>query len=224
MRSVIRYPGSKARLADWIIGHFPEHRSYLEPFLGSGAVLFQKPRSSIETVNDLDGEVINLFDCIRRDPERLAWEIYNTPYARETYEAADEPVDAYSRAIKLCIRANQGYGFRMVGSAPGWKRDVYGREKAYTARDWCRLPDAVMQAAERLRGVHAQYYEMRKYTALQIAAAFGVKPNQINDYEKSSYANSETQQLAFLVDTMLFRLTMYEQEITQLRNTRAGCR
>ena len=105
MRSVIRYPGSKARLADWIIGHFPEHRSYLEPFLGSGAVLFQKPRSSIETVNDLDGEVINLFDCIRRDPERLAWEIYNTPYARETYEAADEPVDAYSRAIKLCIRA-----------------------------------------------------------------------------------------------------------------------
>ena len=78
MHSVIRYPGSKARLADWIIGHFPEHRSYLEPFLGSGAVLFQKPRSSIETVNDLDGEVINLFDCIRRDPERLAWEIYNT--------------------------------------------------------------------------------------------------------------------------------------------------
>ena len=156
MRSVIRYPGSKARLADWIIGHFPEHRSYLEPFLGSGAVLFQKPRSSIETVNDLDGEVINLFDCIRRDPERLAWEIYNTPYARETYEAADEPVDAYSRAIKLCIRANQGYGFWMVGSAPGWKRDVYGREKAYTARDWCRLPDAVMQAAERLRGVQIE--------------------------------------------------------------------
>lgn len=59
----------------------------------------------------------------------------------------------------------------------------------------------------------AQFYELRKYTALQIAAAFGVKPNQINDYEKSSYANSETQQLAFLVDTMLYRLTMYEQEI-----------
>ena len=59
----------------------------------------------------------------------------------------------------------------------------------------------------------AQYYELRKYTALQIAAAFGVKPNQINDYEKSSYANSETQQLAFLVDTALYRLKMYEEEI-----------
>ena len=37
----------------------------------------------------------------------------------------------------------------------------------------------------------AQFFELRKYTALQIAGAFGVKPNQINDYEKSGYANSE---------------------------------
>lgn len=59
----------------------------------------------------------------------------------------------------------------------------------------------------------AQFYELKKYSALQIAGAFGIKPNQINDYEKSSYANSETQQLAFLVDTMLYRLTQYEQEI-----------
>ena len=59
----------------------------------------------------------------------------------------------------------------------------------------------------------AQFYELKKYTSLQIAGAFGIKPNQINDYEKSSYANSETQQLAFLVDTMLYRLTQYEQEI-----------
>ncbi len=59
----------------------------------------------------------------------------------------------------------------------------------------------------------AQFYELKKYSALQIAGAFGIKPNQINDYEKSSYANSETQQLAFLVDTMLYRLVQYEQEI-----------
>lgn len=59
----------------------------------------------------------------------------------------------------------------------------------------------------------AQFYELKKYTSLQIAGAFGIKPNQINDYEKSSYANSETQQLTFLVDTMLYRLAQYEQEI-----------
>ena len=60
----------------------------------------------------------------------------------------------------------------------------------------------------------AQFFELKKYTALQIAGAFGVKPNQINDYEKSSYANSEMQQLSFLVDTMLFPLKQYEEEIT----------
>ncbi|WP_330657288.1 phage portal protein [Anaerocolumna aminovalerica] len=59
----------------------------------------------------------------------------------------------------------------------------------------------------------AQFFELRKYTSLQIAAAFGIKPNQINDYEKSSYANSESQQLSFLVDTMLYVLKQYEEEI-----------
>lgn len=59
----------------------------------------------------------------------------------------------------------------------------------------------------------AQFFELKKYTALQIAGAFGIKPNQINNYEKSSYANSEMQQLAFLVDTMAYRLRIYEDEI-----------
>lgn len=59
----------------------------------------------------------------------------------------------------------------------------------------------------------AQFFELRKYNALQIGAAFGVKPNQLNDYEKSSYANSEMQQLSFLVDTMLYIIKGYEEEI-----------
>lgn len=58
-----------------------------------------------------------------------------------------------------------------------------------------------------------QFLELRKYSALQVAAAFGIKPDQINDYEKSSYASSEAQQLAFLVDTQLYILKDYEEEI-----------
>ena len=59
----------------------------------------------------------------------------------------------------------------------------------------------------------AQYGEMQKYTALQLAAALGIKPNQLNDYEKSSYANSEMQQLSFLVETVLFIIKQYEDEL-----------
>lgn len=58
----------------------------------------------------------------------------------------------------------------------------------------------------------AQFIDLRKYSALQIAAAFGIKPNQINDYEKSSYSNSEMQQLSFHIDTMLFVMKQYEEE------------
>lgn len=61
--------------------------------------------------------------------------------------------------------------------------------------------------------VDSQFYELKKYSALQIASAFGIKPNQINDYEKSSYSNSEQQQLSFLVDTMQYRLKMWEEEL-----------
>lgn len=59
----------------------------------------------------------------------------------------------------------------------------------------------------------AQFFELKKYTALQIAAAFGIKPNQLNDYEKSSYSNSESQQLSFLVETMLYIVKQYEEEM-----------
>jgi HK97 family phage portal protein len=60
----------------------------------------------------------------------------------------------------------------------------------------------------------SQFFELKKYTALQIAASFGIKPNQINDYEKSSYASAEAQNLAFYVDTLLYPLKLYEEEIT----------
>lgn len=58
-----------------------------------------------------------------------------------------------------------------------------------------------------------QFIDVKKYSALQIAAAFGIKPTQIGDYEKSSYASSEHQQLSFYIDTMLYIIKQYEEEI-----------
>lgn len=59
-----------------------------------------------------------------------------------------------------------------------------------------------------------EFLGLKKYSALQIAAAFGIKPNQINDYEKSSYASAEAQQLAFYVDTLLYIIKQYEEELS----------
>lgn len=158
MNAILKYPGSKWSIADWIISFFPEHHSYLEPFFGSGAVLFNKPRSNIETVNDLDGNVINFFEWVKKDPERLAREIYYTPYARQVYDNAFAavPEDSFGSAVNFCICLNMGHGFRTNGEKVGWKNDVQGREKAYAAVDWCNLPERIIQAAERLRGVQIE--------------------------------------------------------------------
>lgn len=59
-----------------------------------------------------------------------------------------------------------------------------------------------------------QFIEVKQYTSLQIASAFGIKPYQIGDYTKSSYASAEAQQLSFYVDTLLYIVKQYEEELT----------
>ncbi|MCI9086339.1 MAG: phage portal protein [Clostridia bacterium] len=82
------------------------------------------------------------------------------------------------------------------------------------AMNFIPIPNGMKLNPLNLKLTDAQFLEMKKYTALQIAGAFGIKPNQINDYEKSSYANSEAQQQAFLTDTLLVILKGLEEELT----------
>lgn len=64
-----------------------------------------------------------------------------------------------------------------------------------------------------LKLTDSQFLELKQYSALQIASAFGVKPYQVGDYTKSSYASAEAQQLSFLIDTLLYIVKQYEEEI-----------
>ena len=61
--------------------------------------------------------------------------------------------------------------------------------------------------------VNSQFFELQGLTARNIANAFGVKSFQLNDMERSTYANIEQQNAAFYCDTLLNVLTAYEQEI-----------
>ena len=155
-RAIIKYPGAKWRMADWIVSLMPPHRSYLEPFFGSGAVFFCKPPSRIETNNDLDGDIVNLFRVLRDQTEELIRAVSLTPYSREEYmrawdchtsEAVSDPVE---RARISLARYWQAVGSRQIYRA-GWRRDVAGREAAYTLRSWVQLPERMISAAERLK-------------------------------------------------------------------------
>ena len=85
MKSILQYPGSKWRIAKQIVSLLPPHHTYLEPYFGSGAVLFNKSRSDIETINDLDANVVNFFQWLKNDPEKLAHELWYIPYSHSVY-------------------------------------------------------------------------------------------------------------------------------------------
>lgn len=72
-----------------------------------------------------------------------------------------------------------------------------------------------------LKLTDSQYFELKKYSALQIAAAFGIKPTHLNNYDKASYASAEAQNLSFYIDTLLFILKQYEEELNYKLLTQA---
>lgn len=162
MKNLLRYPGSKKRIAPWIISQIPKHHSYLEPYAGGLAVLLNKEPSRIETVNDLDNDVINLFRIIQNEGTRdeLIQKIVYTPYARTEYDNSFpencENLSDVERAKNFLIRSGMGHGFRLCEKC-GWKKDVYAREAAYAVRYWNDLPAVITNVAHRLKMVQIEH-------------------------------------------------------------------
>lgn len=164
MNMVLKYPGSKWRLAEWIVSYIPEHHSYVEPFFGSGAVLFNKMPSAIETVNDLDWDVCNLFHCIQNDSQRLASLVVMIPYSRSEYDDTFKlnlndlmcNIDPFRKAARFLVQCWQGHGFRTNGYKVGWKNDVQGRENMYAVYNWYRLPEWIIGIVDRLKQVQIE--------------------------------------------------------------------
>lgn len=157
MNALLNYPGAKWGMAKEIVALMPPHRSYLEPFFGSGAVLFNKPPSAIETVNDIDGDIVNFFTVLREEPDRLAEAISLTPYAREVFNEAHENrgSSSFDRAYRFAIRSKMGHGFKTYQKT-GFKIDVYARERSYCVGQWNMLPRRVIEAAKRLKDVQIE--------------------------------------------------------------------
>ncbi|MEG6307128.1 DNA adenine methylase [Enterobacter ludwigii] len=152
----IRYHGGKFRLASWIIGHFPAHRCYVEPFGGGASVLLKKDPSEAEVYNDLDGEVVNLFRVLRfpQSAETLARMCALTPYSRDEFYAAYEPTsDPVEQARRLVVRATMGFGSAgATKGKTGFRLDTK-RNSATAQAIWARQPDNLAAVASRFAGV-----------------------------------------------------------------------
>lgn len=154
--TVLRYHGGKARLAEWIISHFPTHRVYVEPYGGGASVLMRKPRSKAEVYNELDRQVANVFEVLR-DPEqneRLCELIVLTPFSREqfdlSYEESEDPVEQARRTI---MRGFMGMSTRGTSGAhrTGFRYSDTSGSRAEAV--WARYPDRIAAFGRRLSGV-----------------------------------------------------------------------
>src|SRR6185295_16479727 len=74
-RPLVRWPGGKTRLLSKILPLIPPHVCYCEPFAGGLAVLLAKPRSKIEVVNDLNGDLVALYRCAQYHLDELCREL-----------------------------------------------------------------------------------------------------------------------------------------------------
>lgn len=154
---LLNYPGSKWGMAEEIAAMLPPHRTYLEPFFGSGAVFFTKEPSPTEIINGLDGDVVNLFQVLRWGSDMLAARITLTPYSREVFDDAwkDRGHDPVDEAARFLIRSKMGHVYK-CHTKTGFKIDLVGREAGYALREWNRLPEDIRAAADRLKHAYIE--------------------------------------------------------------------
>ncbi|HEY0074985.1 MAG TPA: DNA adenine methylase [Abditibacteriaceae bacterium] len=155
---VLKWPGSKWNIAEWITGHMPEHDAYIEPYFGSGAVFFNKAPSNVEMLNDRDGELVNFFRVLRDRPNELAAALELTPWAREEYDYCRRRLgkprgNKVERARRLAVAMWQAIGQRRTGNVQGvvtggWRSRCM--EDQSPVATWQRLPDRVRYAAGRI--------------------------------------------------------------------------
>jgi DNA adenine methylase len=153
-RPVLHYLGSKWAIAPWVISHFPEHTTYVEPFGGGAAVLLRKAPSPVEVYNDLDHAVVSFWRVLRERPEALVEQLRRTPWAREEYLLAWQPcaeeLEAARRFFVRCWMSYTGASDR----PSGWR--VNARTRSGSIPHWGR-EERLLEVAQRWRQVQIEH-------------------------------------------------------------------
>lgn len=121
--------GGKYSHLDWLLPLLPPTPFYCEPFGGSAAVLINRPPVSVETYNDLDGEVAHFFRVLRDERDALVQAIGLTPFSREEFELAinfpNGDITDVERARRFYVRARQvRTGLAQKASSGRWANCV----------------------------------------------------------------------------------------------------
>lgn len=169
MKPPFAYYGGKTNLADRIVALLPKHAHYVEPFAGSLAVLLAKPRAAMETVNDIDGDLMTFWRVLREQPESLELAMHLTPHGRYEHASAYD-LDAATdleRARRVWVLLSQGRGSTLRRT--GWRFYRKPAGSNYSMPDYLTAyAERVGPAAGRLHGVSLECRD-----ALEVVRDYG---------------------------------------------------
>lgn len=159
-RSPFGYYGAKSRIAKQIIENIPPHNAWIEAFCGSAAITLAKKPAPIEVINDMDDQIINLFNQLRSNHEKLCEQIRLTPYARAEYQKAlldESNINQLERARRFLVAT------MMTVNATHASRGGFSVSHSYTRSSrearvnrWYNLPKRLEKVVERLRSVRIE--------------------------------------------------------------------
>jgi len=122
MKTPLTYYGGKQQLSTANLKLIPEHKRYVEPFIGGAAVFFAKNPSESEVINDTNGELINFYEVLKRDFSALQQEIEISLHSRKLHHHAEvvyanpDMFDHIKRAWAVWMLANSLYGAMLDGA------------------------------------------------------------------------------------------------------------
>ena len=203
MKPAFGYHGGKGRYAAWILENLPEAECYVEPFAGSAAVLFAKPRSRVEVLNDLDTEIWAFLTALRDFPDELERACRLTPYSRHEFRTVRQHIDELGctdiveRARRFFVIVSQG--FAAVPSTKGWSRPEPDLSEALKAS---RLIDRFQACAARLMTVHLECLDalevLRRYDSAK--TVFFIDPPYL--WSTRSWAGGQRRKQDYRVEMM----------------------
>jgi DNA adenine methylase len=128
----------------------------VEPFFGSGAVFFSKPRVPHEVINDRNGQVINLFRVLRDHTEELCWALETTPWARDEHEQSYVQVeDPVENARRFAVRCWQTHASDLAKKT-GWRNRGPTQHAPGMSHRWNKVPEQLRVLAYRLKDVEIE--------------------------------------------------------------------
>lgn len=131
LRTPISYYGGKQQMVRHILPLIPEHKIYVEPFFGGGAIYWAKEPSRCEVINDVNSHITNFYEVLKHDFFNLREAIEKTLHSRETYKQAlviyhvPHLFTRVQRAWAFWVATNQGFSCK-IGTW-GYDRDKRAR-------------------------------------------------------------------------------------------------